>query len=66
MCYEKSKWENARDAILKSSMSIPRYCINPMERHRVLELLDNFEIGDMPLSFENPGKKGEIVKIKKD
>ena len=27
MCYEKNKWNDARDAIIKSAMAIPKYCI---------------------------------------
>lgn len=27
MCYKKDLWENAHDAIIKSSIVLPKYCI---------------------------------------
>ena len=28
MCYDPAKWEDAADAIVKGSISVPKYCIN--------------------------------------
>ena len=31
MCYDKNKWHDARDAIVKSSLMVPNYCVNGPE-----------------------------------
>ena len=27
MCYDRTKWEDARESIIKSSLTVPEYCI---------------------------------------
>lgn len=63
MCYDKNKWEDARDAILKSSIVLPKYCMDPDLRHDVLNHIDNFEIHEQPESFNHPNRPGEKIKI---
>jgi len=66
MCYDKNKWHDARDAILKSSLAVPKYCVNPTDNRDILEHLDNFEFDDdLPSSFNHPNKPGEQIKLSK-
>ena len=52
MCYDTEKWHDARDAIIKSSMAVPKFCINgiqPFEDDdQIFKLMDNFELADIP------------------
>ena len=66
MCYDKNKWHDARDALLKSALAIPKYCINPAASQNVLDHLDNFDVSELPDSFDHPNKPGEKIKISKD
>ena len=59
MCYDKNKWHDARDAILKSSLAFPKYCINGGQ---IQDNLDNFEIGDIPEFFEHNGQRVNLSK----
>ena len=59
MCYDKNKWHDARDAILKSSLAVPKYCINGGQ---IQDNLDNFEIGDIPEFFEHNGQRVNLSK----
>ena len=61
MCYDTSKWADAKDAIIKSSMAVPLYCANPYESSW-LDLKD-YSIGDMPESFEHPNEPGKMIKV---
>jgi ADP-dependent phosphofructokinase/glucokinase len=58
LCYDEERWEDGRDAIIKSALSTPKYCImtEDLSAHA-----DNFDIPDRPHSFTSPN--GEIVKI---
>lgn len=58
LCYDKSKWEDGRDAILKSALTTPKYCVNTetLEDH-----LENFDVPEMPLSFIHPNKPDERI-----
>lgn len=54
MCYDKNKWHDAKDALIKSSIAVPRYCLNPNNEQDIESQLDNFEIGELPVSFSLP------------
>ena len=60
MCYDTSKWQDARDAILKSSIAVPQYCLNPENRDSIEEQLDNFSLGDLPEYFDHPNKRERV------
>jgi len=67
MCYDKNKWQDARDALVKSALAVPKYCINPLLSTNVLDHLENFDISDdLPESFDHPNKPGEKILISKD
>lgn len=67
MCYDKNKWHSAHDAIIKSSIAVPKYCVAGPEHHELgEESLNNFEISDLPQSFEHPNRAGEVIEIKKE
>ena len=57
MCYDKKKWEDGLEAIIKSSLAMPGYCLL---RGDVEDNLDNFELLPMPSEIEVPGKKDKI------
>ena len=42
MCYDTSKWHDAKGAILKSSLAVPKYCHNPQKSE--MGDIDNFEV----------------------
>jgi len=49
MCYDHKKWFDAKDAIIKSSMAIPKYCIkDTIDDFSEIEDedIDSFEVGD--------------------
>jgi len=51
MCYDKEKWEDAKDAIIKSSIVMPKFCMSGADYYwegNWLETTDNFEIPSMP------------------
>ena len=69
MCYDKNKWENARDAIVKSSIAVPKYCLNgPMSNDIEFtdDDLNNFDTDALPKEFNHPYIEGEKIKINKD
>jgi len=61
LCYDESKWEDGRDAIVKSALSTPKYC---MMTENLSEHADNYEIPERPTHFTSP--MGEVIKIEKD
>ena len=66
MCYEKNKWEDARDAIIKSSIAVPKYCLKPKYLENVDKYIENFDIDELPESFEHPIEKGKRIQINRD
>ena len=69
MCYDKSKWNSAKDALLKSALVVPKYCKSGPFRdsqHVSEEELLNFETGDMPEYFINPSKPHEKIHVSRD
>ena len=67
MCYDKNKWEDGKEALLKSALTLPKYCIDPFTSKNVMDHLDNFDLLDnLTESFEHPNKPGEKINITKD
>mmetsp|Transcript_7455 Transcript_7455/g.12604 ORF Transcript_7455/g.12604 Transcript_7455/m.12604 type:complete len:230 (-) Transcript_7455:35-724(-) len=62
MCYETSKWESAREAIIKSSMAVPQYCVDPTKKSEELDL-SNFELDSIPEYIEHPLKVNKKVRL---
>ena len=60
MCYDTSKWHDAKDAILKSSIAVPKYCLDPSSSKTIEEQLDNFSLGDLPEYFEHPNQRSRV------
>ena len=64
MCYDKNKWMDAREAIVKSSIAIPQYCVDPtVSNHNLDEFVTNFSIDNLPEEFDHPNKPGEVIKV---
>lgn len=64
MCYDTSKWKDARDAIIKSSLAVPKYCIKGSESSKLWvtdEDFSTFGVDSMPKQFDHPSKTGEVV-----
>jgi hypothetical protein len=51
LCYDKNKWEDGRDAIIKSSLTTPKYC---MMTDDLREHVENYDIPERPLYIANP------------
>lgn len=67
MCYDRTKWHDARDAIVKSSIAVPKYCIaGPAGQQLTKDHLDDFELGDLPPAFDHPNRPGEKIYLRKD
>ena len=66
MCYDPKKWVDAREAMIKSSLAVPHYCVHPRDETDLVEEADSFELLDMPEQFEHPNRPGEIIKTNKD
>ena len=60
ICYDSSKWQDARDAIVKSSIAVPKYCLNPNTNDSVESQLDNFMLGELPEFFDHPSKRERV------
>src|SRR5437870_4986958 len=72
LCYDPSKWDNAYEAIIKSSLTTPKYCLNgASQQNKSTNLLDdpllleNFIIPDIPLRLEHPTREGIHIPISK-
>lgn len=46
LCYDHSKWEDGRDAIIKSSLTTPKFCkmTDNLEDH-----IENYDIPERPM-----------------
>lgn len=65
MCYDPKKWEDAREAIVKSAMATPKFC--KMTDRLKEEDLENYDVPARPSYFEIPGSNiGEVVNVQKD
>ena len=51
MCYDTNKWEDARDAIIKSALVTPKYC---MMTESLSDHITNYEIPERPMQIANP------------
>ena len=58
LCYDQTKWEDGRDAIIKSALSTPKYC---KMTENLSEHVDNYDIPERPQFFTSP--MGEVIKI---
>jgi RNAse (barnase) inhibitor barstar len=65
MCYDDSKWEDAYDAILKSSLALPQYCLRNTDAS-IEYLMNNIEIKDIPAYFEDPMDHSKTIQTNKD
>ena len=57
MCYDTNKWMDARDAIIKSSIAVPKYCLNgPIsDGIKITEGdLNTFDTEELPYEFDHP------------
>jgi len=64
MCYKHSEWNDARDAITKSSVVIPAYCQrdgNGITPEDWASKSENYAIGDRPRSINLPD--GSVLEI---
>lgn len=67
ICYDPNKWHDAKDAILKSSLAVPHYCLDPFGPSDITKKADQFEISDMPEKFQHPNKPpGYFINTSKD
>ena len=67
MCYDRNKWNDARDAIIKSSMAVPKYCLDPKNpKQKIDEVIDNFELGKRPEKIEYPMQPGKYFEVNND
>ena len=67
MCYDKEKWFDADEAIIKGSIVMPKYCMSGADYNwdgDWLATTDNFEIPSMPRKIQLPS--GEMLKLSKD
>lgn len=57
MCYNTNKWQNAKDAIIKSSLAVPKYCIKGPESHKLWVTdadISSFDVDPLPYEFDHP------------
>lgn len=73
MCYDTRKWEDAREAILKSAVALPKYCVNGPSNidldDKYLEdttIQEMFDIDPIPRQINHPFKKGEFIETNKN
>jgi ADP-dependent phosphofructokinase/glucokinase len=51
ICYDQSKWQSAEDAILKSSIAVPKYCLRDQGGNTPRDWaqhFENFEVPEIP------------------
>jgi hypothetical protein len=69
MCYDRNKWEDAKDAIIKSSIAVPKYCLKgPISKDLWVthEEFNTFEIDPLPKSFPHPFYEGKEIHMDKE
>lgn len=69
MCYDTSKWSDARAAIIKSSLAVPKYCIKGPESSKMWvtdQDFSTFGVDSMPKEFEHPSIPGHKISTSKD
>jgi len=69
MCYDTSKWEDAYEAILKSSIALPKYCVrnedgsSPHDWH---DFADNYQVPELPQFIVPPLSRDDPIEVTKD
>lgn len=66
ICYDQSKWESAEDAIVKSSIVVPKYCLRDQDGNTPADWakqVSNFEIPSLPSQINTAQ---EPIFVKKD
>lgn len=67
MCYDKNKWHDAKDAIIKSSMAVPKYCLDPKNpKQHITDNIDNFQLGERPKKIQYPMEPGKYFEVNND
>jgi hypothetical protein len=69
MCYNTNKWNDAKDAIIKSSLAVPKYCIKGPDSSKMWVTdsdLSSFDVDPLPYEFDHPYIEGEKIKTSKD
>lgn len=67
ICYDRNKWADAKDMIIKSSMVIPKYCARQgAEDNDWSKMAEIIEIPPIASNFEINGKKTHMSKDKMD
>lgn len=66
ICYDPTKWEDAKEAIIKSSLAVPHYCVHPSEESDLVKEADYFEFVEMPDKIMHPKYPGQYIEMKKD
>jgi hypothetical protein len=64
MCYDHSKWEDAHDAIIKSSMATPKFC--KMTDKLEEEHIENYDVPERPRHIINPYNQKDLIPIQRD
>ena len=67
ICYDESKWESAQDAIIKSSIVVPKYCLRDQDGITPADWAKNtsfFEIPPLPMQIDLPSSSSsEPIKV---
>ena len=67
MCYDTSRWEDAYDAIIKSSIIVPKYCQMGSQGDsgsHWLENLGDYEVPNLPKEILLPSE--EVISVTED
>lgn len=67
MCYKKDKWTDAKDAITKSAMVLPMYCLKNEDGSTPKDWLQQgqmFEVTPRPKQIKLPS--GEVIPVLKE
>ena len=64
VCYDTSKWDDGRSSIMKSSMAIPPYCLDPTKSGNHLnDNLQEFSVDNLPEYFDHPHMPEERITV---
>lgn len=64
MCYDKSKWADAEEAIFKSSITLPKYCVRESDGstpNNWAEASNNFVLPTIPAFVQHPADDSYIM-----
>lgn len=67
MCYDTAKWDDARDAIIKGSISVPKYCVEGLAGDQGASWMtspSDYDIPDLPKEILLPS--GETIDVAAD